>query len=151
MQIFKAGDTVLAPDFGDNPLNVYTVEVSEIRGFTFPLSGNFAPDYENVHCAFDDDGKNNLTKMVFHDTPANRQAIATLYEIDYQPQAYMSQFSKSLPRLQVNNITLQNICTALYSLAQMTEKNTGLVLFPLVEFMGNLLESNDKILGGGRD
>lgn len=79
---FKVGDTVLCPHWGKDS---YTIQESGFKDFPLQICGQFAPDYENSYFCFDENGINTVHHAIFHDTPANRQAIATLYHSDNTP------------------------------------------------------------------
>lgn len=68
---FKAGDKVLCPTIGNKS---YTLKKSMIHQY-MELEG------DPIHRLFDTDGtrKDGDNVQLFHDTPANRQAIATLF------------------------------------------------------------------------
>ena len=69
---FKAGDSVLCPSVGDGTYQLFNDKEYDCLGFT---ANGKTYHYRN-------DGKvsrNDAAPSLFHDTPANRQAIATLY------------------------------------------------------------------------
>lgn len=62
-----------------------------------------------------------------------------------------------LIRLDLNNVALHGICTAIHTMAKNTDDNTALILAPLVDYMAFLIDSNDEAIsalcetGGGHE
>ncbi|ATQ84524.1 hypothetical protein KSH_01115 [Moraxella osloensis] len=54
--------------------------------------------------------------------------------------------NRHLIRLDLNNLALEGICTALNTLTKTADDNTALILAPLVDYMTFLLESNDEAI-----
>lgn len=71
---FKAGDSVLCPSVGND---TYKLQSSSDK-----RSNRLFIRHANIEYSFDTDGRSSpddALPSLFHDTPANRQAIATLY------------------------------------------------------------------------
>lgn len=54
--------------------------------------------------------------------------------------------NRYLIRLDLNNLALEGICTALNTLTKTADDNTSSLLAPLVDYMTFLLESNDEAI-----
>ncbi|MGP5514083.1 hypothetical protein [Psychrobacter alimentarius] len=77
---FKAGDSVLCPSLSSNPFVLINAPYCKRDDLALEYEGSyFYYDAQGYFVPASDKVTNDYQPSLFHDTPANRQAIATLY------------------------------------------------------------------------
>ena len=126
---FKAGDSVLCPSLSSNPFVLINAPYCKRDDLALEYEGSyFYYDAQGYFVPASDKVTNDYQPSLFHDTPANRQAIATLYsgnqssqrtvidttEADDKEVVLMSAFDLSDIACDINGAA-----TALYDVGQL--------------------------------